>query len=183
MAPKSSVPLTEGWTFREHTSSSKNWLPVAQFPTNIHLDLLAHNLIPDPFHGKNENQVQWVGERSWAYRTTFRSPPIPSGAKAVLNFEGLDTYATVILNGKKVLDTDNMFRGYRVEVSGALLAGEGENELEIVFESAFLRGKRIEEEHPEHRFGCWNGDRSRLAVRKAQYHYVGFLDFEIGELS
>lgn len=39
-------------------------------------------------------------------------------------------------------------------------------------QSTYLIGKRIVDEHPDHYWNCWNGDPSRLAIRKAQYHYV-----------
>ncbi|RAL67969.1 hypothetical protein DID88_008693 [Monilinia fructigena] len=120
------------------------------------------------------NDVQWIGETAWIYRTKFSSPTIPSedkvAVRAVLAFGGLDTYATVLLNGKEILKTDNMFIPERVDVT-TYLKYEEENELEITFESAYLKGCAIVEKYPDHRWGCWNGDNSRLAVRKAQYHW------------
>ena len=165
-----STPLVANWTFQQ-VGGDKEALPVAQMPTNIHLDLLHHGIIPDPFIGKNEIDVQWVGEEDWIYRTTFASPELKTGEKAVLVFEGLDTYSTVVLNGKEILKTDNMFIPERVDVT-KVLSKEEDNKLEITFESAFLKGKKIKEEYPDHKWGCWNGDSSRLGVRKAQYHYV-----------
>lgn len=172
MPRRAVTPLNEGWTFKQVDDEKSTYLPVAQFPTNVHLDLMHHGLIPDPFIGKNELDVQWVGERVWSYRTTFSSPNVPAGSKAVIAFDGLDTFATVKVNGDVVLETDNMFIPERVDVTGKL-KGEGEeNELEITFDSAYLRGCELVQKYPEHKWGCWNGDVSRLAVRKAQYHWV-----------
>ena len=170
MAMRKVVSIDKGWTFRQADSESSKFLPVSQFPTNVHLDLLHHKLIPDPFMGLNENDVQWVGEKAWLYKTSFSSPDI-SGAKAVLAFDGLDTHATVALNGRKILETEDMFIPERVDVSDTLRHGRP-NILEITFESTYLIGKKLVEKYPEHKWGCWNGDNSRLAVRKAQYHYV-----------
>ncbi|KMU76006.1 beta-mannosidase [Coccidioides immitis RMSCC 3703] len=134
---------------------------------------MQHGIIEDPFVGKNEDKVQWVGEKAWVYRTTFPTPlGLNTAIKAVLAFDGLDTYATVNLNGKTILMTENMFVPERVDVTEILEPRNGENTLEITFESAFEIGKRFQERHPEHIWGCWNGDPSRCAVRKAQYHYV-----------
>lgn len=163
-------PIDHGWYFRQADDSSSHFLPVAQFPTNVHLDLLHHNLIPDPNIGKNEKAVQWVGESSWIYKTNFPTPTL-SAAKAVLAFDGLDTYATVRLNGVKILETEDMFIPERVEVTDFLSTHEP-NVLEITFDSTYLIGKKLVEKYPDHYWGCWNGDPSRLAVRKAQYHYV-----------
>lgn len=169
------IPIDKNWTFKQADNEESKFLPVAQFPTNVHLDLIANGIIQDPFMGKNENDVQWIGETVWIYKTAFSSPAIFSedkaSVKAILVFDGLDTYATVKLNGKEILKTDNMFIPERVDVT-SYLKDEGENELEITFESAYLKGCAIVEKYSDHHWGCWNGDTSRLAVRKAQYHWV-----------
>ncbi|KLJ12427.1 beta-mannosidase [Blastomyces silverae] len=171
MSERSVIALNAGWVFKQADDEKAQFLSVSQFPTNVHLDLMHHGLIPDPFIGKNELAVQWVGEKSWVYQTSFDNPPLRDGEKAVLAFDGLDTHATVLLNGKKILETENMFIPERVDVTELLRESKGSNVLNITFASTFLLGKKIKEQYPEHRWGCWNGDCSRLAVRKAQYHY------------
>ncbi len=169
------LPIDKGWTFKQADKGDAKFLPVAQFPTNIHLDLIANKIIQDPFVGKNENDVQWIGEVPWVYKTTFPSPALLAeelgNAKAILAFDGLDTYATGVLNGKEILKTESMFTPERVDVT-TYLKKRGDNELEITFESAYLKGCALVEKYPNHHWGCWNGDTSRLAVRKAQYHWV-----------
>ena len=84
-----------------------------------------------------------------------------------LVFDGLDTFATVILNGKEILKADNMFVGHRVPVQL-----EADNTLEIIFEPAFLRGRELVKEHShEHNFLVRQTDVGRLPVRKAQYNW------------
>ncbi|KAH6900460.1 family 2 glycosyl hydrolase [Thelonectria olida] len=170
-SPRSVTAIDKNWHFKQSSHQDSSYLPVAQFPTNVHLDLLHHKKIPDPFIGKNELQVQWIGEVAWVYKTTFASPDVPDGAKAVLAFDGLDTFATVQLNGQTILETENMFTPDRVEVTKALKEKGSDNELVITFDSAYLRGWKLVEEHADHNYICWNGDSSRLAVRKAQYHW------------
>ncbi|KAI0160719.1 beta-mannosidase [Xylariaceae sp. FL1272] len=162
-------PIDQHWEFKQTEKGDDTYLPVAQFPTNIHLDLLAHSLIPDPFIGKNELEVQWVGETAWVYRTRFTT--VDKSHKAVLAFDGLDTFAEVWLNGKMILETDNMFIPERVEVTDVLANAGDENELLIKFDIAYFRGWKRVEDHPDHKWGCWNGDSARLAVRKSQYHF------------
>lgn len=173
MAPRTVTAIDKNWQFRQAAHDDSTYLPVGQFPTNVHLDLLHNKKIPDPFIGKNELDVQWIGEVAWVYKTTFAGQKVPEGAKAVLAFDGLDTFATVRLNGKTILEAENMFLPERVDVTD-VLAQDGDNELEITFDSAYLRGWKLVEEHPDHKYICWNGDDSRLAVRKAQYHWVSF---------
>ena len=169
MASRTVTPIDKNWQFKQADEGNGSYLPVAQFPTNVHLDLLHNKKIPDPYIGKNELDVQWIGETSWVYKTTFPGPKIDDGHEAVLAFDGLDTFATVVLNGKEILKTDNMFLPKRVGVTKVL---KKKNELVITFDSAYLRGWKLVEAHPDHKYICWNGDNSRLAVRKAQYHWV-----------
>lgn len=171
MEPRTVIPIDKNWEFKQADKEDSKYLPVGQFPTNVHLDLLSHKLIPDPYIGKNENDVQWIGEAVWVYKTTFPSPKVGSSAKAVIAFDGLDTFATVVLNGKTILETENMFIPERVDVTADLKKDGGENELVITFDSAYLRGWKLVEKFPNHKWGCWNGDNSRLAVRKTQYHW------------
>jgi beta-mannosidase len=175
------IPLAANWQLKErnptrplpddfasgNVASADRWLP-ATAPGVVHLDLIAAGRIPDPFYGLNENEVQWVGERDWLYRCAFEVSPEALGrAQLDLCFDGLDTFATVWLNGEQILSSDNMFVPQRVPVKDRLRAGR--NELRILFESALRRGREIEAQHTQRQ--PWNGDSSRLYVRKAQYHY------------
>ena len=164
------VSLNKDWFFQQGNDPAFEPRLIKRLPTNVHLDLISHGIISDPFIGKNERDCQRVCMVPWVYRLSFLSPHV-STEKVVLAFDGLDTYATVTLNSNQILKTENMFIPERVDVT-QLLVCEGQNILEIEFASAFLIGKRLLERYPEHQWGCWNGDPSRLAVRKAQYHYV-----------
>ena len=88
----------------------------------------------------------------------------------VLALDGLDTFAHVRLDGKTILESDNMFLPHRVDVTDAIRA-KSHHQLEIEFDSALLKAREIKDQHPEHKFVCFNGDPARLAVRKAQYHW------------
>lgn len=168
--------LNEHWHLKQRDESRDlandfaapdGWLP-ATVPGSVHETLLAAGQIPDPFLGLNEQDVQWVGERDWLYRCEFDASAdlIDTGAVA-LCCDGLDTFATVWLNGSVVLRSDNMFVPQRVPVDAHLQSGR--NVLLILFESALRRGKALEAEHGARH--VWNGDASRVYVRKAQYHY------------
>ncbi len=122
-------PLTASWQFLE--SSSKQWLE-AKVPGCIHTDLLRHQLIPDPFWGRNELDLQWIENKDWKYRCTFEADPSLFREEVVeLIAEGLDTVAELKLNGKKIASVENMFLGHRFPVGKVLRPGE--NVLEIAF--------------------------------------------------
>lgn len=114
-------------------SGATDWLP-AKVPGCVHTDLLAAGKIPDPFYRDNEKLVQWVGETNWVYRRTFHVPPeLLRHDRVLLRCEGLDTLATVRLNGKLLGTADNMFRTWEFDAMSALQPGL--NIIEVAFES------------------------------------------------
>ncbi|KAH7361879.1 beta-mannosidase [Plectosphaerella cucumerina] len=170
---RSRVDLQTGWTFRQRDDESPEaWLPVLKVPSQVHVDLLANKKIPDPFIDTNELAVQWIAEREWVYRVVFDAPAQPSEGHTFtdLVFEGLDTLATVTLNGIKILKAENMHVSYRVSVDDAIKPGAS-NTLEIIFDSALLRGRELVESHPEHQHWSRQTENSRIPVRKAQYNW------------
>ncbi len=123
--------LAGKWEF--HRIGDGEWLP-GHVPGCVHTDLMAQGLIPDPFAADNERRVQWVAECDWEYRRKFVPDPETLAEEQVsLVCDGLDTLATVFLNGHKLLQADNMFRRYRRDMTGLLI--EGENELVVRFDS------------------------------------------------
>jgi len=66
---KTAIKLSE-WTCRQADSEAK-WIS-ATVPSNIHLELMKANMIPDPFIDLNEELVQWVGEVDWVFPDSWR---------------------------------------------------------------------------------------------------------------
>jgi beta-mannosidase len=152
----------EKWQFKKTTD--KGWLP-AKVPGTVHTDLLINKLIPDPFIGANEKQLQWIENEDWQYQTTFAiSKAELNHQNAVLQFDGLDTFAEVYLNGTKILSANNMFRTWKVDVKKWLKVGQ--NKLEITFASAVKKGK----EEAKKLLYTLPGD-EKVFTRKAQYHF------------
>ena len=128
------LPLAPtAWSFRDASRRSP-WRS-AEVPGCVHRDLRNHGLIPNPFWANNELSLRWIEERDWEYRTAFIAPPALFAEEVVeLVADGLDTVATVQLNGRIVARTDNMFIGYRWNVKPLLRPGK--NILLIRFGSA-----------------------------------------------
>lgn len=166
------VDLREG-TFRQEDANSENpWMPVKSIPTDVYTELLQSNKIPDPRHDLNELAVRWVADKDFTFKMQFKAPKDTfhnADVRTDMVFEGLDTFATVFLNGAQVLESDNMFLSHRVDVSNHL---KSDNILEIFFKSARLRGEELLKEHGhEHRFIARQTEDCRIPVRKAQYHF------------
>lgn len=127
--------------------------------------------IEDPFTGFNELKTKWVNEESWTYRNIFQKPSLATGSTAELVFDGLDTFATVKLDGKIILESSNMFLAHRVNVTKALEAEDKEHILEIDFDCAMIRARALRDQDTKHNWASFNGDPARMAARKAQYHW------------
>ncbi|MFI5356277.1 MAG: glycoside hydrolase family 2 protein [Opitutales bacterium] len=161
------LPLpSAAWRFRDATKHSA-WRR-AVVPGCVHRDLQRHGLIPDPFFGTNELDLQWIEERDWEYRATFQVPAALLTEEFVdLVCDGLDTLATVWLNGRQVASSDNMFTPLRVPVQPGLRAGR--NELRIRFASA---GRAVRTLRPSHRPQEFNDPVGRGSVlRKEQCQF------------
>jgi beta-mannosidase len=157
------TPFQSQWKFRNVKDSS--WHN-AEVPGTIHTDLLSNGLIPDPFYGANESRVQWVEKEDWEYRTLFdAAPEVLAQDKLKLVFDGLDTYATVFLNGTRILSTDNMFRQWKADVK--TLIRPKANELRIIFRSAVRHDDSLASIYPLK----LAGENNRMFSRKAQYQY------------
>jgi beta-mannosidase len=163
--------ISDNWTFRE---AAKDQLHPAQVPGCVHTDLLRNGLIPDPFFGTNEQELQWIGENDWIYQTTFDLPAdFLKQANVELVFRGLDTYASVTLNGSPILTANNMFRDWRVPCK-PLLKEKG-NALVVRFRNVFAETLPKYQSAPYrlHAFGTNDQADVKLAMysRKAQFHY------------
>lgn len=124
------------WKFKAIDDSE--WLP-AQVPGCVHTDLLKNGLIPNPFEGTNEKQLQWIDRKDWEYASEFDLPQeLIAHSHSEMVFEGLDTYAEVYLNDTHILSADNMFRTWRIDVK-SLLHEKG-NRIRIVFRSPIIEG-------------------------------------------
>jgi len=153
---------SEKWNFKK--TSDSNWFS-AKVPGTVHTDLYENKVIPDPFFEANEKQLLWIENEDWEYQTTFSiSKAEITNQNSILQFEGLDTYAKVFLNGKQILDADNMFRTWKVDVKNKLKVGQ--NYLRIVFASSVKKGKEAAKKLPY----VLPGD-EKIFTRKAQYQY------------
>ncbi|MEQ3690970.1 MAG: glycoside hydrolase family 2 protein [Flavobacterium sp.] len=152
----------ESWTFNKQNDSHKY---KATIPGTVHTDLFQNKVIPDPFFGANEKQLQWIENENWEYETYFSLASSELKNQNIdLEFDGLDTYATVFLNGKIVLEADNMFRKWTISVKSNLK--KDNNHLKIVFHSAVEKGKSKAKKLP-----FTLPENERVFVRKAQYQF------------
>ena len=124
--------LTGNWTLR--SADGKHQLP-ARVPGDNFSALLAAKQIPDPYWADNEIRLQWIGRADWVYERQFRVSQAQFAEQSIfLNCDGLDTLATIFMNGRRVTRSENMFTRLRVEVKPFLRVGL--NTIRIVIASA-----------------------------------------------
>jgi beta-mannosidase len=102
--------------------NAQGWIDVA-VPGDLYLALHAAGRLPDPFGDRTEPACAWVKDREWWWCADFEASGLGSNERLSLIFEGLDTYATVWLNGQLLGSTDNMFRAWPFDISRKVLPG------------------------------------------------------------
>ena len=145
----------------------KDWI-AATVPGDVHIDLVNAGLIKDPLYGRNAKDCYWMESEEWWYRRTFSMPANSSWNRAELRFEGLDTTATIWLNGVRVGDHNNFFVPYTCDVSGVVR--EGENVLVVRLDCGLQAAK----DDSHRRYFSWPTERMDLKrswIRKPAYTF------------
>ncbi|XP_041809505.1 beta-mannosidase-like [Chelmon rostratus] len=113
-----SVSLNGKWSLSNSNGSLS--LP-AEVPGCVHSALQQLGYIQDPYFRFNDVSYQWIAFDNWTYTTTFTgSAHLRAAQKVLLVFDGVDTVASISLNGITVGKTDNMFRRYDFPVRDLL---------------------------------------------------------------
>ncbi|MEV0522420.1 glycoside hydrolase family 2 protein [Streptomyces sp. NPDC050439] len=136
---KDVTTLTEGWTLRHENTA----IP-AQVPGCVHTDLLAAGRIPDPFLGRNEQEVAWIGHADWTYVTVL-GPRDTAHERTDLVFDGLDTVAEITLGDETIGRTRNMHRSHRFDITRRLAdaSPDAEVPLSVHFTSAYTEAQAV----------------------------------------
>lgn len=139
------------------------WI-TTKVPGDVHSTLIERGIIDDPFFGHHDQKCRWVEEKVWWYRTTFEwDDTLEANERMELAFEGLDTFATIYLNGVELGSTDNMFIGHTFEVTRELKRGK--NVLAVKLDPVALHVDSKKQY-------VWSGfSKKRVWTRKAQSHY------------
>lgn len=107
----------------------------AQVPGCVHLDLHRNGLIEDPYYRDNEANLFWIGETDWIYRRNFTlSTEFSQHVQILLHCKGLDTLATIHINGIEAGRAANMYRTWEFDVKSLLQVGD--NQIEIYFQAS-----------------------------------------------
>ncbi len=106
----------------------KNWRLIGEnvdIPASVPGDIIADHykagLIEDPFFGLNHKNLETVTRKDFTYVVDFDyEEEISSEETVELNFEGIDLFAEIYLNGSFLGKTENMFLAYTYPVEKLL---------------------------------------------------------------
>jgi beta-mannosidase len=126
-----SIDLNGAWKMRR--TGDDEWIE-ATVPGSVYGDLLAAGRMPDPFYRDNEERVRDLSRDDYEYERSFQvGREILECDRVLLRFDGLDTLAEVLLNGKPVGCADNMHRSYEMDAMPFLVPGA--NTIRVRFSS------------------------------------------------
>ena len=151
------------WQFK---SAEGAWRK-AVVPGNIHTDLMAAALLKDPHLGQNEADCAWVEGQDWLYRKEFQaSASLLKCPQIHLIADGLDTYATLWINGRLLGKSQNSLVEHSWECRRLLKSGR--NEIRIQLGAAPPKLAALQKRHG---FLPAVVDAARVYARKAQYSF------------
>ncbi|NIJ37765.1 beta-mannosidase [Sphingopyxis panaciterrae] len=113
-----------------------DWYAVT-LPGDIHEALFAAGVVCDPHGEGGEEACAWISTKEWWWRHGFEAASAVVDERLILRFDGLDTFATIYLNGEEIGQSDNMFLGKEIDVTGRVRVGA--NLLAIRFDPVPLR--------------------------------------------
>lgn len=164
--------------FLDPTSASYLTFFPAVVPGSVVEDLMRSGIIRDPFLDTQFRDTYWVETQDFWYRTRFSGKTFGSSATKhsgfedlCLRFDGIDTFASIWLNGEPLGETRNMFRRYAFPASSAF--GEESNELYVRLLAPVTEARRLAVEWGVDLEGLSAafGTHERLPARKMQMSY------------
>lgn len=129
-------------------------------PGCVHTDLIESGKLKDIYERDNAKDTQWIEKQDFSYSKVFYLEDLTENAW--LEFDGLDTYCEIFLNGRKLGETENMHLAYEFPVDGVIR--KGENKLECRFCSPIKKVEGL----PLYS-GCFTTE--RLHTRRIQCTY------------
>lgn len=163
-------PLDSTWNLQFTDPNTHNTLKTTvDIPSNIEptlqkLGLLADYMPADRISATAKFEIV----DDWTYSTAFDAPASPKGWKRELVFEGIDNISEVYLNGKLILNTDNIHYTYRVDIEDQLK--KKGNDLKVIIRSSELWARK----HLHEAYGCYSANASTQSYLRKPRHQWGW---------
>jgi len=116
-----SLVLDGDWTLRRAADGTTRPMAV---PGDILSALVASGEVSDPYYGRNELELQWVGREDWEIERDFDLPRELAGKERVfLVADSIDTLYDININGSRLGSGENMFRPFAADAKSLLVPG------------------------------------------------------------
>ena len=107
--------LEENWELLQAGKKETDWLSIRKMPSQVADVLLDHAILPEEVTLGWCQDAQWISDYEWEYRCSF---PKPEGKRSRLLFTGLDTLATIYLNGNEIGMHDDFYLPCSIDITG-----------------------------------------------------------------
>ena len=136
----------------------------ATVPGDITDILIRNGVVGDINYADNCLKYRWVNRTEWIYSADIRiTAEEYSQDLLFLRFEGIDTFADILINGRLILQTKNMFQCYSIDLKDKVHVGV--NTLDVVIKPIDENMRSFGDKY----IGAFMNE--RLSVRKAQCHF------------
>lgn len=162
---KNKVIYLDGkWNMRV---SDSEWI-TATVPGSLYSNLLDNGLMEDPFYRENQYEACKLSDNDTVFEKVFSIPEgMAENERVLLHFDGIDTLAEIIFNGKSIGRANNMHRIWEYDVT-ELLKNE-DNHLQVYISSPT---KYIaEQDAKRHLWGVATTIPGYNYIRKAHYMF------------
>ena len=124
------IDLSGSWSLKSTDGQINTKM---ELPGDVFSALIAAGIIPHPYLGRNELDVQWVNQLDWILEKEIEINET-EGSLPTFYAEVMDTAARIELNSQLIGESDNMFIPARFPLSKALK--KGKNKFRIYLDSA-----------------------------------------------
>lgn len=131
----------------------------AEVPGNVEIDLVNAGIEKDPFYDENLYNFRKYEFYQWWFTRHFEFPYTEGSFNLV--FEGINTFATVWINGILIGSSDNMLVAHSFCADSSIIKG-GDNRIDIRIESAVNKARNFD--YPAMIGGAESGEYSMLRM-------------------
>ena len=110
----------------EAFSQTAHFTISATVPGNVELELAKAGIIQEPELGSNVNLLRPFEGYQWRYSRSFDTPEYGSEDQIILNFEGIDCFAEIYVNGTRIGNADNMLISHCYDITDAINPKQGQ---------------------------------------------------------
>lgn len=113
---------------------NNSWIKVA-YPTSVQMAYFKAGKLEDPYKHMNARKYENLEQKVWYYKKTFSIPTSAKESSILLNFDGIDYFAKIWLNGELLGKHAGIFGGPVIDIT-PYIRYDKENELIIEVISA-----------------------------------------------